>query len=181
MAKNYFIIGHIASGHRQLSGDLIDSLRIQDSSNTIFCQDLGKDQNIGEYGTTPAGAILFEISNMISYHGDVDVFVFTGWQILENIQAIYDEYKDTSTFIFVKAGNPDIIKEYKRSKLRNLTATAIEDAMTRQLSDTDQFFVNNNLTPTWNYVVNYNSFNSDLTVNTTSTVTNQTLSIVGTL
>ena len=182
MPKLFFITGPIASGTRSVAGDLVDTLRAQHSNDKIFTQDLGKDSSVADYGTTPAGAILFEISNMLSYHSEVEVFIFTGWQLLENIQAIYDEYKDTAAFILVKTGNPQASKEYARGKLRNLTTATIAAALEREVADIDLFFTNNNLTPTWQFIsTDPQTFNADLTINTTSDSSNQQVVILGTM
>lgn len=182
MAKIYFVTGHIASGHRQLAGDLVDVLRSHYDNDKIFCQDFGKDNNIADYGSTPPDAILFEISNMLSYHDHIEVFVFTGWQLLENIQAIYDQYKDTATFIVVKARTPETIKLFSRQKLRNITSSTISASLATELTAIDSFFTNNSLTADW-MIVGDPIFNSDLSVNVTetpSTISNM-ITVLGTM
>lgn len=181
MAKIYFFVGYIGSGHRSMAGDLVDLLRTKYAPGTIFAQRLGKDPAIAEYGTTPANATLFEISNIMSRQESAEAWVFDGWQIIENIQSIYNQYKDTATFIFVKAGTPEAQKEFSRGKLRNLTTATLATTVELQLTDMDNFFINNAVTASWNYVTALHIFNSDLTVNTTSTTSMQMISILGSL
>jgi hypothetical protein len=73
------------------------------------------------------------------------------------------------------------MKEYSRGKLRNLTASVVENAIEQGISAVDQFFVNINITPDWSYVETGDNFNPNLSLNTTSTVSNQLISVLGTM
>jgi len=179
MAQLYFLVGHIASGHRSLAGDIIDALRTQHTSENILIRNLGKDQTVSEYGTTPSTAILFEIANIVSYSSDVGAIVFTGWQILENIQAIYDQYADSATFLFVKTGTEQALKAYSRQKLRFLTTEVITNTMAQQINDLEQFFISEDLTPNWQYISSDQAINNDISVNTTSTTSSQMILMLG--
>jgi hypothetical protein len=181
MTKIYFFVGHIASGHRSLAGDIMEVLRSHHTSKNILIKNLGKDQTVTEYSTTPPNSILFEIANIISYNNNVEALVFTGWQILENIQAIYDQYSDTAIFLFVKTGTEQALKEYSRPKLRFLTTEEITNTLAQQTNDLEQFFIDADLTPKWQYVLTEQPFNADLSPNITSTPSSQMVSILGSL
>lgn len=152
MPKIYFLVSSLGTG-RNVTVSLIELYK----SNNKKCieERLGGAPGIVQYGQRTSQHVLSGISEYIGLV-DADAIIFNGFRIAEHIEAIYNQYKSTATFIFTRERYEGAVSNEIRNFHKYTTDEIVEQVVQDQKSKIAKVVADNNLVLTYR-PVNWNS------------------------